>query len=229
MDHILRVASYNLHDFKDDADAAVRVVRRVNPDVLCLQEVPRHLMSSHRVASFAARCGLNWPGGHRGSGGTTVMSSPRTDVADSGHASLRVAWLQRERGYAASNVRLQGHQLVGFVSIHLSLDADERMAHAATVLDAVLGEQPLVVAGDLNEGPNGQAWMAIAGRLGAVSRDVPTFPASNPRHRLDVIFASPELSVVPSAPVDLNSEDLLAASDHLPVWVDLDLSHIALN
>lgn len=229
MDHILRVASYNLHDFKDDADAAVRVIRRINPDVLCLQEVPRHLMSSHRVASFAVRCGLNWSGGHRGSGGTTVMSSVRTDVADTLHASLRVAWLQRGRGYAVSNVRLLGHQVVGCVSIHLSLDAEERTAHAAAVLDAVLGDRPSVVAGDLNEGPNGLAWRAIAARLGAVSRDPPTFPASNPRHRLDVIFASPELSVVPSTPVELDPEDLLAASDHLPVWVDLDLAHLALN
>jgi len=229
MDHILRVASYNLHDFKDDADAAVRVIRRINPDVLCLQEIPRHLMSSHRVASFAVRCGLNWSGGHRGSGGTTVLSSLRTDVADSVHASLRVAWLQRERGYALSNVRLLGHQVVGFVSIHLSLDAEERMAHAATMLDAVLGDRPSVVAGDLNEGPHGQAWMAIAGRLGAVSRDAPTFPASNPRHRLDAIFASPELSVVPSNRVELDPEDLLAASDHLPIWVDLDLAQLALS
>jgi len=229
MDHILRVASYNLHDFKDDADAAVRVIRRINPDVLCLQEVPRHPMSSHRVASFAARCGLNWPGGHRGSGGTTVMSNLRTDVADSVHASLRVAWLQRERGYAVSGVRLLGHQVVGFVSIHLSLDAEERMAHMATVLDAVLGDRPTVVAGDLNEGPNGQAWMAIADRLGAISGDAPTFPASNPRHRLDVIFASPGLSVVPSTPAELDPEDLRAASDHLPVWADLDLSSLALN
>jgi endonuclease/exonuclease/phosphatase family metal-dependent hydrolase len=229
MDHMLRVASYNLHDFKDDADAAVRVIRLINPDVLCLQEVPRHLMSRRQVASFAVRCGMRWSGRHRGSGGATVMSSLRMNVADTRHVSLKVAWLQRERGYAVSNVRLPGHQAVGFVSIHLSLDAEERMAHAATVLDAVVGDRALVMAGDLNEGPTGLAWMAIAGRLGAVSRDAPTFPANNPRHRLDVIFASPELTVVPSAPVELGPGDLLAASDHLPIWVDLDLSQVALD
>jgi len=47
--HILRVASYNLRDFKDDAQAAARVVRAINPDVLCLQEVPRHRLSAHRI------------------------------------------------------------------------------------------------------------------------------------------------------------------------------------
>jgi len=62
VDNILRVASYNLRDFKEDSDAAVRVVRAINPDVLCLQEVPRHVLSSYRTASFAARCGLYWSG-----------------------------------------------------------------------------------------------------------------------------------------------------------------------
>jgi endonuclease/exonuclease/phosphatase family metal-dependent hydrolase len=227
--HILRVASYNLRDLKDDAEAAARVVRAINPDVLCLQEVPRHLLSAPRIASFAARCGLYWPGGHRGSGGTTVMSSLRMDVTDVQHRPLRVAPLQRERGYAVSHVRLPGHRAVSFASMHLSLDAAERARHAASVLEALTGSAPLVLAGDLNEGPDGPAWKTIAGRLRAVSRDAPTFPAGNPGHRLDVIFASPELTMVPPTLVELDRADLVAATDHLPVWVDLDLSGLVLH
>ena len=228
--HILRVASYNLRDFKDDADAAARVVRAINADVLCLQEVPRHVLASYRTVSFAARCGLYWSGGHRGSGGTTVMSSLRLDATNVQHLRLKGGGrFQRERGYALSQVRLPGHQSVGVVSMHLSLDADEREAHAAAILEALPGHGPLVVAGDLNEGPDGQAWMALAGRLRVVTGDAPTFPASSPRHRPDVIFASPDLSVVPSGPVTLDPGDLVAATDHLPVWVDLDLSSMALR
>jgi endonuclease/exonuclease/phosphatase family metal-dependent hydrolase len=230
MGHILRVASYNLRDLKDDADAAARVVRAVNPDVLCLQEVPRHLLSAHRIASFAARCGLYWSGGHRGSGGTTMMASLRMDVTDAQHRPLKVARLQRPRGYAISHVRLPGYPAVTFVSMHLSLDAGEREAHAATVLKSLHGEEPLVVVGDLNEGPDGQAWTAVAARLPVASADTPTFPAAMPRHRLDVIFASSALPVVPSGTsdtVDLDPADLVAATDHLPVWVDLDLSGLA--
>ena len=229
MGHTLRVVSYNLRDFKDDVEAAARVVRAINPDVLCLQEVPRHLLSSYRIASFAARCGLYWSGGHRGSGGTTVMSSLRLDVANVRHIPLKVARLQRERGYAVSRVRLPGHQDVGFVSMHLSLDADERARHAAAVLEAMRGDGPLVVAGDLNEGSDGPAWRAIAGRLRVVTGDAPTFPANSPRHRLDVIFASTNLSVAPSGPIELDPTDLVAATDHLPVWVDLDFSGVALR
>ena len=232
MGHTLRVASYNLRDFKDDTEAAARVVRAVNPDVLCLQEVPRRLLSTHRIASFAWRCGLYWSAGHRGSGGTTVMSSLRVDVTDAQHRPLKVARLQRARGYAVSHVRLPGHQTVTFVSLHLSLEAGERATHAATVLKALHGQEPLVVAGDLNEGPDGQAWKAIAGRLRVASVDAPTFPAGNPRHRLDVIFASPELPVLPRGTRDtleLDPADLVAATDHLPVWVDLDLSGLAVH
>jgi endonuclease/exonuclease/phosphatase family metal-dependent hydrolase len=228
MGHLVRVGSYNLRDLKDDADAAVRVVRAINPDVLCLQEVPRHLLSGHRIAAFAARCGLYWSGGHRGSGGTTVMSSLRMDVTDGQHRPLKVARLQRERGYAVSHVRLPGQPVaVTFVSMHLSLDAGERAAHTATILEALPADEPLVVAGDLNEGPDGRAWKAIAGRLRVASVDAPTFPAANPGHRLDVIFASPQLPVMPTCTrdtVELDRADLVAATDHLPVWVDLDLS-----
>jgi len=221
---ILRVASYNLRDFKDDVEAAVRVIRAINPDVLCLQEVPRHVMSANRVASFAGRCGLYWSAGHRGGGGTTVMSSLRVDVTGAQHQSLSVPRLQRARGYALIQVRLPGHQLVRVVSVHLSLDASERARHAAVVLDACHGTEPLIVAGDLNEGPEGQAWMAMASMLHAVSGDAPTFPANSPEQRLDVIFASPRLSVAPRSQVELASADLVTASDHLPVWVDIDVS-----
>ena len=212
---ILRVASYNLRDFKDDTDAAVRVVQAIDPDVLCLQEVPRHLLSSYRTASFAARCGLYWSGGHRGSGGTTVMSSLRVDAANVAHIPLKVGGrFQRQRGYALT-------------SIHLSLDADERAAHAVAVMKALPQRMPLVVAGDLNEGSDGRAWMAVGRQLRAVTSDAATFPARNPQHRTDVIFASQQLLAVPSEPITMDPCDLVAATDHLPVWVDLDLAGVA--
>jgi endonuclease/exonuclease/phosphatase family metal-dependent hydrolase len=225
---MLRVASYNLRDLKDDSQAAARVVRAINPDVLCLQEVPRRLLSGTRIASFAALCGLYWSGGHRGSGGTTVMSSLRVDVANVRHRPLSVSRFQRERGYAVSDVRLPGHESVTFASIHLSLSSGERAAHAATVLQELVLDRRLVVAGDLNEGSYGDAWNTLAGKLQVISGDIPTYPAGNPRHRLDVIFASPELAVRPGVPVELDPADLRAGSDHLPVWADLDLSSLAL-
>ena len=156
------------------------------------------------------------------------MSSLRVDAGDARHTSLRVARFQRQRGYAVSQVGPPGHRRVRVVSLHLGLDPAERASHLETVLASVPGQGPLVVAGDLNEGPQGQAWMTLAGRLGVVTDDAPTFPASNPHHRIDAIFASPALTVVRSGPLALDAGDLAAASDHLPVWVDLDVSTLAL-
>ena len=113
--------------------------------------------------------------------------------------------------------------------MHLSLDADERARHAGDVLRTLPSDRPLVVAGDLNEGEDGRAWAAVAGRLRPVSETTPTFTARHPRHRLDVIFASGSLEVLAHRPVDLDPADLVAASDHLPVWVDLDVRSLGLR
>ena len=223
MDGSLRVASYNVRDLKDDVAAAAGVVRAIDPDVLCLQEVPRHPFSGHRVAQFAQRCGLMWSGAHRGSGGTTILTSLRVDVAAARHERLRVPRLQRERGYAFASVSLPGHDPVDVVSVHLSLDADERARHVGEVLATLGPGGPLVVAGDLNEGEDGRAWGVLAERLQPVTDTAPTFTARHPRHRLDVVFAGGPLEVLPQRSVDLDRATLVAASDHLPVWVDLDL------
>ena len=219
----LRLASYNLKDFTLDRHAAARVVRAIDPDVLCLQEVPRRLFSTWRVSAFAAECGLYWSGRHRGSGGTTIFTSLRVQVAESRHHRLRVAALQRTRGYAVMRAGLAGHQPLVVASVHLSLDADERARHAGQILAGLAGDDPVLVAGDLNEGDTGKAWQLFAGGLRLISPATPTYPATAPRRLLDVIFASPDVAVLPHSDVTLSSEDLVAASDHRPTWVDLEV------
>jgi endonuclease/exonuclease/phosphatase family metal-dependent hydrolase len=219
----IRVVSYNLKDFTMDRHAAARVVRALDPDVLCLQEVPRRLFASWRVSAFAAECGMFWSGRHRGSGGTTIFTSLRVQVAESRHVRLRVRALQRTRGYAVARVALPGHQPLVAASVHLSLDALERERHAGQILAGVSGGGPVLLAGDLNEGESGGAWRLFAAPLRLVSPAVPTFPARAPRQVLDVVFASPDLVVLPHPAVPLPEADLVAASDHRPTWVDLDV------
>lgn len=219
----VRVASYNLRDFKDDPGAAARVIRAIDPDVLCLQEVPRRLFSTFRVASFAARCGMYWSGRHRGSGGTTIFTSLRVQVSESRHHRLRVARLQRTRGYAVMRLAAPGCQPLVVASVHLSLDETERQRHAAQVLQSISGGGPVVLAGDLNEGEQGQAWQLIASSMRLISPAAPTYPARNPRSLLDVVFGSPDVVVGPHQELGLPVDDLVAASDHRPVWVDVQL------
>lgn len=219
----IRVASYNLKDFTLDRSAAARVVQAMDPDVLCLQEVPRRLLSTFRVSAFAAECGMFWSGRHRGSGGTTIFTSLRVQVAESRHYRLRVARLQRTRGYAVIRVAPPGREPLVVGSVHLSLDEGERERHAGEILAILSGGGPVLLAGDLNEGESGRAWRLFASPLRLVSPTTPTFPAWSPRSLLDVVFASPELTVLPHREVDFSQADLVAASDHRPVWVDLDL------
>ncbi|MFC8501418.1 endonuclease/exonuclease/phosphatase family protein [Pedococcus sp. NPDC057267] len=223
----MRVASYNLKDLTLDRHAAARVVRAIDPDVLCLQEVPRRLFSSWRVSAFAAECGMYWSGRHRGSGGTTIFTSLRVQVAESRHHRLQVAALQRTRGYAVARVAPAGSQPLVVASVHLSLDAAERERHAAQILQAVAGGGGgVLLAGDLNEGESGAAWQRFAAGLRLVSPTAPTYPAPAPRRLLDVVFASPGLTVLAHRDVALPEADLVAASDHRPVWVDLDLDPV---
>lgn len=48
----VRVVSYNVRGLADDVAAAAEVVRALDPDVLLLQEVPRHPASSYRISGF---------------------------------------------------------------------------------------------------------------------------------------------------------------------------------
>ncbi|MER7070770.1 endonuclease/exonuclease/phosphatase family protein [Terrabacter sp. NPDC000476] len=217
--------SYNLHDLRDDRTAAARVVRAVDPDVLCLQEVPRRLTTELRLPPFARACGLRWDGRRLGTGGTAVLTGPRVVVHGSRRGRLPVRFPDRTRGYAVATVSLPGGGAtvapVDVVSVHLGLKAPERVRHAAALL-ATLSARA-VVAGDLNEGADGAAHRLVAARLPVVSSAEATFPADRPSVVIDVVFASPGLSRVPGATVELPERDLASGSDHRPVWVDLDL------
>lgn len=221
----LRVASYNTRDFLDDERLAARVVRAVAPDVLCLQEVPRRLLAGWRVARFAARCGLHWPGRHRGSGGTTIFTSARLEVLACHHSRLPVRWPDRTRGYAVTRLALPDGAELTAVSVHLSLRPGERVTHVERILEGLSDRGPLVLAGDLNEDETGGAWrlLDVPDRLRLVSPARPTYPANSPRRRLDVVFASPELRVLPHREVAVPASAYARASDHRPTWVDLAL------
>jgi endonuclease/exonuclease/phosphatase family metal-dependent hydrolase len=218
------VATYNVRDFLDDQTAAARVVRAIAPDVLCLQEVPRRVTTEIRLPTFARDCGLFWSGGRLGSGGTAVLTSLRTRVHAAYVRRLPVRFPDRSRGYAAVDVSLSGADPITVVSVHLGLKEDERVVHARDVLDR-LGARA-VVAGDLNELTDGRAYLALLTRYRRVSNDRPTFPASHPTRALDVELAGADLDVVATGGPMGSPEDVVAGSDHLPVWVDFRLAPV---
>lgn len=223
----LRVATYNLRGLKDDAGAAAEVVRAIDPDVLLLQEVPRHPGSSYAIAGFARRSGLLWSGRTRRLSGTGIMTSLRVGSSDSRDHRLPVRLRQNPRGYTVAQVRTVGGPVVTAVSVHLSLVGDQRVEHVRTLLRQLADDPrlpasgPLVVGGDLNEEPGGRAWRLVAEQLAEVSDDRATFPAAAPGQRIDALFGRGHRTARPGDPVLLDGRRPSAASDHLPVWADL--------
>ncbi|WP_427385293.1 endonuclease/exonuclease/phosphatase family protein [Janibacter sp. G56] len=219
----IRIASYNARAFKDDRAALARVVRAIDPDVLCLQEVPRGPFVGHRVAGFAAECDLVWSGRAGRSGQTTILTSMRVDVLEARHHALKVVSRLDTRGFAVLRVAAPGYRPVNVASVHLSLDEDERERHAHTILETLGDIDQIVLAGDLNEKEGGRAWSYLAQPLRVVSPRIPTFPARAPRSAIDVVFASPSIRVRPHVEIDLPTADLVAATDHRPIWIDIEL------
>ncbi|HEX4654931.1 MAG TPA: endonuclease/exonuclease/phosphatase family protein [Mycobacteriales bacterium] len=227
----LRLLTYNVRSLHDDADAVAAVIRACEPDVVAVQEAPRMMRWRSKRAALARKSGLVVATADR-PGGLFVMTSMAVGVVSTRFALLPKAPKLHQRAVAAADVELRGGRWT-VASVHFSLDPDERSRHLEPLLDAVAGAAaaPLVLAGDLNEEPDGPVWQSLATRFQdayAVAPDGPaeTFTARNPRRRIDAVFAEPSVEVVACHAVDgvasagapgLTRDLLVAASDHLPV------------
>lgn len=219
----IRLMSYNVRAFKDDRHALQRVIEFADPDVLCLQEVPRHPFSDHRLAQFADSVGMVWGGGRRHGMSTALLTSTRIDVARCGHGLYTVPRPQEPRGYAWAEASRPGGARFVAVSTHLSLYSRLRAGHARELLadPALDASLPWVVAGDFNELENGPAGRELQqGGLVDAGPRLNTYAAAAPHKRIDFVYASTSLSLVA---VDMQAVegDMAVATDHRPVVVDI--------
>jgi endonuclease/exonuclease/phosphatase family metal-dependent hydrolase len=84
-----------------------------------------------------------------------------------------------------------------------------------------------VVAGDINDRPGSPTWQRLAERRHDVwvavgDGDGFTFSARNPQRRIDGVFAGD--GVRPRSARVIDSADVHRASDHRPVFVELELA-----
>jgi endonuclease/exonuclease/phosphatase family metal-dependent hydrolase len=225
----VRVVSYNVRSLRDDVPALVRVVRGLEPDLVCLQEVPRLLFWRTRRRRFARSCGLAIAAGRRDAG-LAVLAGPRVRVLHREHHLLvRVPRLHR-RGLTIAVVEIERARLIA-ASTHLDLAEVPRRAHAGQVL-ALLErareryEAPVVLTGDINEEAGGAAWDLLTrrfqdGHLVAPVGAGATFSARDPRRRIDAVFVDPEIEVVGCGVPDAATSDYALATDHRPVVAEL--------
>jgi endonuclease/exonuclease/phosphatase family metal-dependent hydrolase len=225
----VRVLSYNIRALRDDEDAVVRVVRRSEADVVCLQEVPRFLGWRATRDRLARRCGLT-VAASRQIAGLAVFCGPRARVlAGEYHLLTRVPRLHR-RALALAALEIDGVRLVA-ASTHLDLEDAPRLAHTGQVLSLLdrfrrAHRAPALLAGDLNEEPEGPVWRLLGGVLQDCYAVAPrgsgdTYSAASPHKRIDGIFADPAFQVTGcGVPSDVDGDQALA-TDHCPVLADV--------
>lgn len=228
---VLRVLSYNVRSLRDDEDALVRVVRACEPDLVFVQEAPVFFRWRKHAARLAARTELLMLSGGATAAGPLLLCSLRATVERTEDVLLpRTPGLHR-RGLATAVVRIAGAR-VGLISCHLSLQGEERYAQTGMLLDHLkaMDVPHGIVAGDVNERPEGRSFRRLATELQDCHAVRPwggeyTFTPGDPRRRIDGIFATPGVEVLGcGVPTDLDGvtqKDLRAATDHLPVLAAL--------
>ncbi len=220
----LRVLSYNVHGLRDDRAALVSVVRGLAPDVVIVQEAPRHLRWRTRCAALAHDLGLVVAAGGLPALGNLLLTNLRVRVHRTWCLRYPLTAGRHMRGAALAHCSVRGAPFL-VAGSHLSTDPRERPAQAGR-LKRELSEVdiPVTVGGDLNEDSGGTAWRTLAEGLvdaAGESMDRPTFPCGNPRQRIDALFVDPSIEIIRYEVVD--TPEARQASDHFPIVADLTL------
>jgi endonuclease/exonuclease/phosphatase family metal-dependent hydrolase len=224
----LRLVSWNVRSLRDDAVLVASTLRDLDPDLVCLQEVPRFLGGSRALARLASSARLTVAVRQAPARPLAVLVRPGTPVGRTVSVPLsRTPGLHR-RSFAAAEVTPPGSPPLVVGSFHLGLRADERLRHVPEILAALdpLGRLPRILGGDVNETAAAPAWAALvdAGLVDAgAAEDVHTSSAVHPQRRIDAVFVSAEVTVVSCRPPEDVRRELPRASDHLPLVCDLQI------
>ncbi len=224
----LRVVTYNIHhaegtDGRLDLDRIAGVLRELDADVVCLQEVDRNQPRTEKLdmpALLAEKLGMEPAYGvnYRFSGGdygvltltrlpllaqkNTPLANPEKNPEPRGCLTVTVRWQDRE---------------VDIHNTHLGLSPKERAAQVADILPLIRPDTPTLLLGDLNEGPDAPAVAQLREKLADTftgPKDAGSLPGAKKARRIDFILASPHFQAVESV-VHVTGTTRVA-SDHFP-------------
>ena len=222
----LRLLTYNVRSMRDDRAALGRVIRSAEADVVLVQESPRFLRWRSLCAQLARLGNLVVVGGGRRAGSNLILSSLAVNVESTAEVLFsRDPGLHR-RGTAIAVLTKQGARFA-VAGIHLDLQEAARRRHVTELERAieqhVPGGVPTIVAGDVNDIPGSPTWQALAAvRADAAADSGFTSSAREPHKRIDGVFVDPAIRVTASRVLD--QPDVVSASDHRPVLVELELT-----
>jgi endonuclease/exonuclease/phosphatase family metal-dependent hydrolase len=219
----LRLMAYNVHGFRAGWRRVAEALEAGSPDVVLLNEAG---FAGLRLWRLARRLGMERASGFRLFGRgipNAVMARAPWRIVARGRLAFPRHRRRVRRGAVVATLGRAGRRLTA-VAVHLGLGEGERADHARILTDELAAlDHPVVIGGDLNEGPSGPAARWIGERYwdvfaAAGEGEGPTFPARDPRARIDYLFASDGLKVE-RAWVAASGD----ASDHLLVAADVRL------
>ncbi|WP_336964908.1 endonuclease/exonuclease/phosphatase family protein [Sphingobium aquiterrae] len=229
----LRVASYNIRkaigtDRRRNPERVLDVLAELDADVIALQEadrrfgtriaaIPPLLLESHSPYRSVP---INVHADSMGWHGNALLI--RKDASVAAHDIVHLPCLE-PRGAVTAEVEAKGIALRLF-GMHLDLSGLWRRRQAAAVIHAAHSAAPMptVLMGDLNE------WSAERGCLADFARHYRfapcgrSFHARRPVARLDRIMFNDALTLVNCGVHE--SAASRRASDHLPIWAELQLA-----
>jgi endonuclease/exonuclease/phosphatase family metal-dependent hydrolase len=242
---VLRVMTYNIHgcvgaDGVVNPDKIAAIIANLDADIVALQEVDiSHPTREYRnqaqmIAGVLGVEHVYFPVELEGlrQFGLAVLS--RFPIVGFDQFRLpNVYPLLNPRRRGALRTRLETPVgPINLINTHLSLFRLERRLQmnalmAGDEFTAGPANEPLVFCGDLNSGPSSETYKQVSRLLTDVqtaSNKAPveaTFHAKSPFFRIDHIFVSSHFT--PLKTEVRKTADTAAASDHLPLGVDLEL------
>jgi endonuclease/exonuclease/phosphatase family metal-dependent hydrolase len=226
----IRILSYNIRngigmDEVPDYDRIAHAIRRIDPDCVALQELDSATERSQGkvvLDELAKRLGMyvsygssiDYQGGKYGIGILSKKKALR---------KVTVPLPGSEEKRSLLVVELPGYVMC---CTHWSLTLSDRLS-SIDIINKVTEKyttKPVFLAGDLNATPESPEIAELAKTweiLNDPSR--PTFPSDNPRNCIDYIFFKKNpLFRITVLQTCVENESM--ASDHRPVWVDVQLS-----
>ncbi len=229
----LRILLYNIKhghgmDGKVDLSRSGALIKRLNPDLVALQEIDK---STERTKQVDQATEL---------GRMTEMHSEFGPFFDYQGGEYGMAVLSKSKPSQVTNHRLpdgreprtslaitvtpieDGPEIV-FVGIHFYATAEERLAQAKKMLEILESEKrPVILAGDFNSRPGREVMDLFADEwtIPDKGEDRLTIPSDNPRSEIDFIMFR-NLKGWKVKTIDVIDEPLV--SDHRPVLLELSM------
>jgi endonuclease/exonuclease/phosphatase family metal-dependent hydrolase len=241
----LRFVTYNIHraigvDRRFRPGRIVEILRHHDPDVALLQEVDQGAPRSGRLdlgREIAEAVDYQHLAiGHnvtlrRGRYGNATLS--RFPITRERNIDLTIDRRKR-RGCQHTTLDLGAGLSMEVFNLHLGLSARERERQIGILVRSpefacTREAGPCVVAGDFNDWRSRLrvifteilGFRSASEQRGRTGHDIPTYPSLSPRGALDRVYYSPSLRLLGARRCRLRTSK--AASDHLPLIVDLEL------